>query len=113
MEGERGRKAFAAHLAADGTHTDGQPIPAAQVLPAPDGEQMCDVLSQAEFTQEVTELLLSTVPTLLLSTVPTLTGQQIIEVRQGIVEFAKKQGWVDAWHPEVFLSQHQESAVAA
>jgi CspA family cold shock protein len=37
--------------------------------------------------QEITEILLRTVPA--------LTGQQILEVRQGVLEFARKRGWVD------------------
>jgi cold shock protein len=55
--------------------------------PTPDDEQMCDVLSRAEFGQEMTELLLSNVPS--------LTGQQVLEVRQSVLESAKKHGWVD------------------
>jgi cold shock protein len=53
-----------------------------------DEDQMCDVLSQAEFGAELTELLLNT-PT-------ALTGKQVLEVRQGMLEFARKRGWVDA-----------------
>ena len=52
-----------------------------------DDEQMCDVLSPAEFGQELTELLLSNVPS--------LTGQQVLDVRQSVLESAKKHGWVD------------------
>lgn len=54
---------------------------------AQDDEQMCDVLSPAEFGQELTELLLSNVPS--------LTGQQVLDVRQSVLESAKKHGWVD------------------
>lgn len=54
---------------------------------APDDEQMCDVLSSAEFGQELAELLLSNVPS--------LTGQQVLEVRRSVLESAKKHGWVD------------------
>jgi cold shock protein len=63
------------------------PAPAAEVRPIPDEEQMCDVLSPPEFRQELTELLLNTVPE--------LTGQQILEARQGMLESAKKHGWID------------------
>jgi CspA family cold shock protein len=52
-----------------------------------DDEQMCDVLSPTEFGQELTELLLRSVPS--------LTGQQVLDVRQGILECASKHGWVD------------------
>jgi cold shock CspA family protein len=100
MAGDRGRKAFGAHLIANEPYPEDEPLPPprptlsaplAQALPAPrvapDEEQMCEVLSQAEFGQELTELLLNYTPT--------LTGQQIIEVRQSVLEFAKKNGWVD------------------
>jgi cold shock CspA family protein len=53
----------------------------------PDDEQECDVLRPAEFELELTELLLSNVPS--------LTGQQVLEVRQSVLESAKKHGWVD------------------
>jgi hypothetical protein len=107
MASDRGRKAFGAHLPAGepdpGDEPAPQPRPApsarpvpspplAQALPAPgrpasDEEQMCEVLSPTEFGQELTELLLNNTPA--------LTGQQIIEVRQSVLEFAKKNGWVD------------------
>jgi cold shock protein len=61
--------------------------PAAGREQAPDDEQMCDVLSAAEFTQELTEQLLSNAPS--------LTGQQLLEVRQCVLESARKHGWVD------------------
>ena len=68
-------------------HTSAAPAPhAAGESQAPD-EQMCDVLSLAEFGQEPTELLLSNVPS--------LTGQQLLEVRQTVLESAKKHGWLD------------------
>lgn len=106
MAGDRGRKAFAAHLIDDNTDSGSEPVPAVRpnpsVIPtrvvpatpplpseedAPGEEQMCDVLSPAEFGQELTELLMASVPT--------LTGQQILATRQGVLECARKHGWVD------------------
>jgi CspA family cold shock protein len=134
MAGDRGRKAFAAHLIDDEPEDDfispsrplmpprslppqlvpgprpgpayppasssgptssppSSPPSTAPVAPgpgedqAPDDEQMCDVLSPTEFGQELTELLLSSVPS--------LTGQQLLDVRQSVLESAKKHGWVD------------------
>ena len=87
MAGDRGRKAFAVRLADDDSALAGRPSPSAQALRPPEDEQMCDVLSRAEFSQEITEILLHTAPA--------LTGQQILEVRQGVLEFARKRGWVD------------------
>ena len=83
MEGDRGRKAFAVRIM--GEEVPAQAGPGAEVAPAED-EQLCDVLSQAEFTQDITEMLLNTA----------LSGQQVLQVRQGVLEFAVKHGWVDA-----------------
>jgi CspA family cold shock protein len=96
MAGDRGRKAYAAHFADAGiptpTEDAGIPTPTevvpAQPIAASEDEPMCDVLSPTECVAELTELLLSTVPT--------LTGQQILEVRQSILDSARKHGWVDA-----------------
>lgn len=52
-----------------------------------DDEQLCDVLSPAEFGQELTELLLSNIPS--------LTARQVLDVRQIVLESARKHGWVD------------------
>jgi cold shock protein len=104
MAGDRGRKAFAAHLIADEFDSAEKLIPAVPAVPSvipaqagprqvqaeeepPDEEQMCDVLSQDELQQQLTELLLTNVPT--------LTGQQILGVRQSLLECARKHGWVD------------------
>jgi len=107
MAGDRGRKAFAAHLIAEELDSEEKAFPVArpassvmtaQALPsvepqvpagedAPDEEQMCDVLSEAEPQQQLTELLITSVPT--------LTGHQILGVRQGLLECARKHGWVD------------------
>ena len=88
MAGDRGRKAFAVSLADDESAPAGRMSPAAQPLSPAEDEQMCDVLSQAEFSQEITEVLLHVVPA--------LTGHQILEVRQSMMEFARKRSWVDA-----------------
>lgn len=95
MEGDRGRKAFRAHLATEESGRDAQPervdrpvpCPPAQRVAAPDEEPMCDVLSPNEFGQELTELLLSSMPE--------LTGQQIIDIRRNMLDFAKRHGWSD------------------
>jgi cold shock protein len=94
MSGDRGRKAYAACFTEEApTPKPSAPAaplttPATQQTSLSEEEQMCDVLSQAEFRTELTELLLRTIPA--------LNGPQIIEVRQGLLEFAKNHGWVDA-----------------
>ncbi len=90
MAGDRGRKAFAVRVV-DGATAAAQAEPAPQPAPSSypaEEDQLCDVLSQSEFTAELTEVLLESVPT--------LTAQQIVQARTSLLEFAKKRGWVDA-----------------
>jgi CspA family cold shock protein len=93
MAGDRGRKAYAAHRLEDGSAATSAPVPAAPSEPvrtiAPTVEEgMCDVLSQAEFGHEITEILLENVPS--------LSGGQIVQVRNSMTDFARKRGWVDS-----------------
>jgi cold shock protein len=88
MAGDRGRKAFAVRFAESQPAAPEHPAGQSRTFPATDEEQMCDVLSQSEFGAELTELLLNTIPA--------LSGAQILEVRQGMMEFARKRGWIDA-----------------
>jgi len=76
-DGERGPKASDVRLARG---ADGKPL-------TPDDDVLCDVLNTEEFTREVTEALLSSAPS--------LTGEQILQVRQGLAQFAKHHGWVE------------------
>lgn len=86
MAGDRGRKAFAARLLKDGESTGDTPDRKQESAVDEDG--MCDVLSPVEFSHEVTELLLEAAPG--------ITGGQLVQVRKGLVEFARKHGWIDA-----------------
>lgn len=87
MAGDRGRKAFAVRFAEDKPASQAKAVVPAQSATVIDDEQMCDVLSQGEFAEALTEMLLKTIPA--------LTGPQILEVRQDITALAKKHGWVD------------------
>lgn len=87
MAGDRGRKAYAVRFAED-QEVSLSPERTAQPLPAVDEEQMCDVLFQTEFETGITELLLRIIPA--------LTGAQVLEVRRGMLEFAKTRGWIDS-----------------
>ncbi|MFF3467241.1 cold-shock protein [Streptomyces sp. NPDC002619] len=73
-EGDRGPKASSIRLGPSsvGAVTD---------------DSLCDVLQTTEFTTEITELLLRAAPT--------LTGQQILQIRQELAQFAKKHGWTE------------------
>jgi hypothetical protein len=61
--------------------------PASETEHGQNDDQMCDVLPPTEFGQELTELLLNNAES--------LTGRQILEVRQSVLERAQKHGWVD------------------
>ncbi|MEO3978267.1 cold shock domain-containing protein [Streptomyces sp. CAU 1734] len=83
--GDRGLKASSVRLAKGA-------VGAAPAVPAAarhlDGEDpMCDVLSVSEFSRDVTELLLAAVPS--------LTGDQILRIRNEMVQFGKRHGWTE------------------
>jgi cold shock protein len=63
---------------------EGRPMAA----PAGEDDGMCDVLVPREFTTEVTEVLLQHVPS--------LTGGQIAQIRQHLVDLARSHGWVES-----------------
>lgn len=85
-EGERGLKAFAVKAV-------GRPSAEVAAAPSPAkasttlDDVLCDVLSRAEYSEEVTETLVSGVPT--------LTGQQIIQIREHLLRVAHKHGWTE------------------
>ncbi len=51
-----------------------------------DDDEMCDVLTTAEFQHVLTETLIEGVPT--------LTGSQIGQIRQRLTDLARARGWV-------------------
>uniref|UniRef100_A0AAU2VMS1 Cold shock domain-containing protein n=1 Tax=Streptomyces sp. NBC_00008 TaxID=2903610 RepID=A0AAU2VMS1_9ACTN len=91
-QGDRGLKASAVQLApgsgnaAPGSGFQGRSeSPARQVA---DGDDvLCDVLNSQEYVREVTEVLLEAAPG--------LTAAHILQVRQGLLQFAKQHGWVE------------------
>lgn len=85
QDGDRGPKAFAIRLATDVTSLPSGVLPAA--VRQPDDDSLCDVLSVREFTTTVTELLLESAPS--------LTGDQILQVRRGLLRFARNHGWAE------------------
>jgi cold shock protein len=94
-EGDRGPKASRVRLAEGAglvaaPHVMGVP----SVVNAPsagphevDDESLCDVLDADEYLREVTEILLNRVPS--------LTGDQIVQIRTGLLQFAKNRGWAE------------------
>ena len=55
--------------------------------PATTEDETCEVFSEDEFTRRITELMLESAPQ--------LTGVQILELRRHLLEFARKNSWVD------------------
>ncbi|WP_307821879.1 cold-shock protein [Streptomyces coffeae] len=53
-----------------------------------DEDLMCDVLSQAEFRNELTEALLEAAPS--------LTAAQLVQVRKRVLELVQAHNWIDA-----------------
>jgi len=98
MAGDRGRKAYAARVLDYNSAGHDQQLPASpeNLLSEPepeapkpaDEEGLCDVLSTTEFGHEITELLLKSEPA--------LTGSQIMQIRECMLDFARKRGWVDS-----------------
>ncbi|GLY77643.1 cold-shock protein [Actinoallomurus iriomotensis] len=79
-EGDRGLKASTVRLVR-------QSGPPSRRGDLPDADELCDVLSAGEFTQDITEVLLR---------VPSLTGEQILQLRRHLLELARDRGWVDS-----------------
>ncbi|MDG4767421.1 cold shock domain-containing protein [Solwaraspora sp. WMMD406] len=50
-------------------------------------DELCEIFSEPEYLQRVTELLLTDAPY--------LTGAQIVELRGHLLRFSRKCGWVD------------------
>jgi cold shock CspA family protein len=65
--------------------------PVERRAPAPreadDPDDGVDVLTEAAYTRHITEVLINAVPT--------VTGTQIIEIRQMMIAFARRHGWVE------------------
>ncbi|MFB7916435.1 cold-shock protein [Streptomyces sp. NPDC056061] len=88
-DGDRGLKASSVRLAegADGKPLTPPRTAAGQSSGSADDDTLCDVLSAAAFTKEVTEILLDSTPS--------LTGTQILQVRGALLQFAKNHGWTE------------------
>jgi hypothetical protein len=54
---------------------------------SPADEELLEVFPEHEFVQQITDLLLATAPQ--------LTGAVIIELRSSLLQFARKNGWVE------------------
>ncbi|MGI5242413.1 cold-shock protein [Dactylosporangium sp. CA-139066] len=88
-EGERGLKVASVRILDSPAPSRRAPASPFASAPTPhEDDGLCDVLSSREFTAEVTELLIQHVPS--------LTGSQIAQARQHLVQFARSHGWVES-----------------
>jgi CspA family cold shock protein len=85
-EGDRGPKASDVRLAGGVAPVLGERFVQAGGAGA-DDDSMCDVLSVAQYSQELTEILLTAAPQ--------LTGEQILQVRRAVVDHARSHGWAE------------------
>ena len=90
MAGDRGRKAFGVHVLKTSRTS---PVADTESVAEPahvadDDEGLCDVLSESRFGQEITEILLDAAPD--------MTGKHIVQVRQNMIAFGRKHGWIDS-----------------
>jgi len=90
MPGERGLKAFDVRVIVG----EGQPaattVRAADRHDGADADSLgdtCDVLSVAEFTSAVTEVIIAAAPG--------VTAAQVVDIRNGLCAFARERRWVD------------------
>lgn len=95
IAGEHGRKAVAARILHDAAspwayeprpRTTGRSRPASTSDEDVDGE-LCEVVTEAEFGREVTDILISAVPA--------MTAAQIVQVRQRLAAYAQARGWLE------------------
>lgn len=111
-DGDRGPKAYAVHLLPDrgpapaaaavlprapGPPVAPPPVAAPPVATSASGpppatvdsgeEELCDVLTASAFSQEITELLLKSVPT--------VTAAQILDMRAELISFGRQHGWIE------------------
>ncbi|MFF8475633.1 cold-shock protein [Streptomyces sp. NPDC015414] len=98
-EGDRGPKASSVKLPAASAGRPAAPAGGGGAVPFPvtprhpdarhtDGDDpLCDVLTPDEYLHEVTEILLATAPS--------LTGEQILQVRLGLLRFGRNHGWTE------------------
>jgi cold shock CspA family protein len=83
-DGDRGLKASKVRIV---EHNQVVALPAQRHGTATDDDGLCDVLSSQEFLNEVTEILLTAAPG--------ATADQVVRIRQSLIGFAARHGWIE------------------
>jgi cold shock protein len=101
MEGDRGFKAYDVRVA-DDQSAQGTPAPAGSGATAGNGnhplvaqpqsrlaadEELFEIFTEREFMRQITDLLLTTAPQ--------LAGASVLDLRSQLLQFARKNGWVE------------------
>jgi cold shock protein len=103
VEGDRGLKAYDVRIIEEDQPAQSTPDTEAEELASHNGshpaevvttepvaateDELFEVFAEREFVQQITDLLLATMPQ--------LTGTAILELRSSLVQFARKNGWVE------------------
>jgi CspA family cold shock protein len=85
-EGDRGLKAFDVRIVRSDGSSPGSGAPSARAAAA-EADGLCDVMRRAEFSREVTDLLIDAAPS--------LTAAQIVQIRQRLLASAERRGWIE------------------
>jgi len=86
MEGQRGSKAFDAALL-DPPRLGAGSLAHDDQLPPRLDDDLSEVITTAEYTQEITEILIAVAPA--------VTAAQIVEVRDRLAQRAQRRGWLE------------------
>jgi hypothetical protein len=92
LESDRGLKACDVRLLhgsypAAAPRNDVAPAGQAPIQTALENDDLIEVFTEREFIRQMTDLLLTTAPQ--------LTGGVIIELRASLLQFARKNGWIE------------------
>jgi cold shock protein len=88
-DGDKGLKASDVHIVEEPVSNGIAPQTVVSARPVGrDDDGMCDLLSAGEFRQELTEVLIGSVPS--------MTAAQINQVRQCVLELARAHNWIES-----------------
>lgn len=90
VDSDRGPKAVGVNVIEVPSTAAGREKPTEQSAAASsdrDDDQLCDVISAAQFAQKITEILIEVAPQ--------VTGAQINQIRQRLLVYGRRHGWIE------------------